>query len=194
MGKSFRMTLAALAVLGLVATACSDDDGAEVRDIGGSGSASGSASASASGSASGPASGSVIAECKPVGDIQSADTRVSVLLDEWVVDVGVPSAPAGRIGFVNENVGEEPHELVVVRGVGPTELPLDSDGALDETALPDGALVGEVEPFPPGETCDGVFELEADEYTLLCNIVETEESGEVESHLAEGMVTTFTVT
>jgi hypothetical protein len=183
------MTIAAVAAFGLVCAACSDDDGAGVRDIGGSGSASGSASASASGSAS----GSAIAECEPVGDIQSADTRISVLLDEWVIDAGMPSAPAGRIGFVNENVGEEPHELVVVRGMSPTDLPLDSDGALDETALPDGALIGEVEAFPSGETCDGVFELAADDYTLLCNIVETEENGKVESHLAEGMVTTFTV-
>jgi hypothetical protein len=193
MGKSFRVTVAAIAMLGLVAAACSDD-GAEVRDIGGEGSSSASASGSASASTSGPASGSGNAECEPVGDIQSADTRVSVLLDEWVVDVGAPTAPAGSVGFVNENVGGEPHELVVVRGVSPTDLPLDSDGALDEGALPEGALVGEVEAFPAGETCDGVFELSADEYTLLCNIVETEENGEVESHLNQGMVTTFTVT
>jgi hypothetical protein len=180
------------AVFALVVAGCSDDDGAEVRNIGGEGSSSASGSGSAS--ASGPASASGTASCDPVGDIQTADTRVSVLLDEWVIDVGAPSAPAGRVGFVNENVGVEPHELVVVRGVSPTELPVDADGAADEAALPEGALVGEVEAFPPGETCAGVFELTAGEYTLFCNIVEKKESGEIESHLRNGMVTTFTVT
>jgi hypothetical protein len=192
MGKPVRVTAVAVAALALVVAGCSDDDGAEVRNIGGEGSSSASSSASAS--ASGPASGSAVATCEPVGDIQSADTRVSVLLDEWVIDVGMPSAPGGRIGFVNENVGAEPHELVVVRGVSPTELPLDSDGAADEERLPEGALIGEVEAFPAGETCAGVFALTAGEYTLFCNIVETEENGEVESHLTNGMVTTFTVT
>ncbi|MBM3674287.1 MAG: hypothetical protein FJW88_04915 [Actinobacteria bacterium] len=181
--------LALVMVLQVVVGACGDnDDGAKVRSIGDDG------SSSASGSASGSASASGTAECEPVGDIQEADTRVDVRLDEWVVDLGVPAALAGKIGFVNENIGEEPHELVVVDGVTPTDLPLDDDGALDEAALPDGALVGEVEAFPAGQTCDGVFELDPGEYTLLCNIVETEESGEVESHLKEGMVTTFTVT
>jgi hypothetical protein len=142
MGKSLRMTIVLVAVLGLLAAACSDDDGAEVRNIGGAGSSSASGSGSAS--ASGPARGSAVATCEPVGDIQSADTRVDVLLDEWAIDVGVPSAPEGRIGFVNQNVGAEPHELVVVRGVSPTALPLDADGAADEEQLPRGALIGEV--------------------------------------------------
>jgi hypothetical protein len=184
MGKSLRMMIVAVAVFGLVAAACSDDDGAEVRNIGGAGSSS----------ASGPASASGTARCEPVGDIRSADTRVNIRLDEWVVDVGAPSARAGNVGFVTENVGDEPHELVIVRGVSPTDLPLDSDGALDEAKLPESALVGEVEPFPAGETCRGVFELSAGEYTLACNIVETEANGEVESHLKQGMVTAFTVT
>lgn len=178
-----RWVLPGLVVGALALAACGGDDGAEVRNLNGD-----SGSSSASGSASGTA------ECEPVGDIAGATTRVGVRLDEWVVDVGAPSAPAGTIGFVNENVGKEPHELVIVNGVTPTDLPLADDGALDEAALPEGALIGEVEAFPAGQTCDGTFELQAGEYTLLCNIVETEENGERESHLKEGMVTTFTVT
>jgi hypothetical protein len=37
------------------------------------------------------------------------------------------------------------------------------------------------------------LDLEAGTYLLLCNVVEEEETGEVESHFAEGMHTTFTV-
>ena len=43
-------------------------------------------------------------------------------------------------------------------------------------------------------TPDGVFELPAAEYVLVCNITEVEEDGTVESHLEKGMLTTFTVT
>lgn len=46
---------------------------------------------------------------------------------------------------------------------------------------------------PPGETCAGTFEMAAGEYLLLCNIVEAEPDGAVESHYEEGMVTEFEV-
>jgi hypothetical protein len=196
----------AVAAFGLAFAACSsDDDGASVRNLNcaTASSASGSAAAagaSASGSGAGSASGSAPcpagsggATCSYGGDLASADTRVSVRLDEWVIGVAPRSAPAGTVGFVVRNAGKETHELVVVRGVSPRELPLDGDGALDEARLPEGALVGEVEGVPAGDRCSGVFQLTAGEYTLVCNITETED-GKTESHLHEGMVTTFTVT
>jgi len=195
-----------IAAFTLVLGACGDDDGGEVRDIdggteSGSGSPSGTGSGSPSGTASGPASGSasgsatgIAAECVPVGDRDDADATVGVRLGEWVIDLATDEVAAGAVLFEADNVGAEPHELVVIRGVAPGDLPLDEHGALDESGLPDGALIGEIEPFPGGEDCWGVFDLEPDEYTLVCNIVETEEGGEVESHLEEGMVTTLTVT
>lgn len=186
--RKFPMIAAVLSA-GLLLAACGGgDDGSGVRTIGDG--SSGSATGSASGSAG--ASGSGEARCEPVGDLAEATARVNVSLDEWAIDAGEGAVPAGDVGFVVENVGEEPHELVVIEGVGPTELPTDDDGALIEDDLPDGALVGEVEAFPAGETCDGVFALDPGEYTLVCNLTEVED-GEVESHLAEGMVTTLTV-
>jgi hypothetical protein len=184
-----RPVLITLALV-LVAVACGDDDGGGVRDVGdGAGSATGSGSASGSdGSGSGSASGRA-GGCEPVGELSEATTRVTVGLDEWTVVPEPASAPAGRIGFITENQGKEAHELVVIRGVAPADLPLERNGSLDEQELPAGALVGEVEAFPPGETCNGVFDLEPGEYTLLCNV---REHGNV--HLDEGMVTTFTVT
>jgi len=187
--------------LALALTACGGgDDGAGVRTIGNDASASGSASATGSASGSGSASAtgsatgtaSAAARCKPVGDIADATTRVAVRLDEWVIVPNPRSVPAGRVGFVVENVGKEPHELVIIKGVAPGALPTDRHGALDESRLPAGALVGEIEAFPAGETCDGVFALTPGEYTLVCNLTEKEDK-KVESHLGEGMVTTFTV-
>ena len=183
--------------------ASGSESGSSTAESGSSAAESGS-SAAGSGSASGadcPSSGSaaasgsgVAAECEPVGDIATATSRVDVTLDEWTIEVGAPSATTGQVGFAAENVGKEPHELVVLTGVEADALPLDDDGALDEAQLPDGALIGEIEPFPAGESCDGVFELPPAEYVLVCNISEVEEDGTVESHLKQGMLTTFTVT
>jgi hypothetical protein len=162
-----------LSVIAIAATAC------------GGGAAGETASASGSASASG------IAACDPAAS--TAEQELTVALDEWSIEAASESAPAGATTIVADNVGEEPHEIVVVRGDDPGALPTDEAGALDEDALSDGALLGEIEPFDAGTKCPGNFELEAGSYVLLCNIVE-EEDGQTESHLAEGMVTTLTVT
>ena len=174
-------------------SACGDDDGGDVRTIDDSGSGSASASGSASGSASEPASGSAAAdlECAVFGDKAAADRTVGVVLTEFTITPETDSVEAGLIHFELENEGEEPHEFVVIKGVAPADLPLDEDGALVEDDLPAGALIGEVEPFPAGETCDGTFVIDAGDYSLVCNIVEDGEHG---AHLHEGMVTEFTAT
>lgn len=172
------------------------DDGAGVRTIGCDASgtaASGSEANSASSTDCSSASASAAATCEPVGNIATATSTVNVTLDEWVIRTTPGSALSGQVGFVAANEGDEPHELVVIKGVGATGLPLDKDGALAEGRLASGALIGEIEGFPAGETCDGVFALTPGEYVLVCNITETEPDGKIESHLAEGMLTTFTV-
>lgn len=132
---------------------------------------------------------STAAACEPVGS--GVGTEVAVALDEWSVESSPAGAPAGTVTFRASNAGEEPHELVVVRGVAPEALTV-VEGKVDEEALPDGAFIGEVEAFPAGETCSGTFELSAGSYTLFCNIVE-EHDGQPESHFQEGMVATFEV-
>lgn len=205
-----RTLLGVAAVAALSLGACSnDDDGADVRASGPGAEdcASGSASAAASGSeasasgasgsecaTSGSASGSeVAAECEAVdgtAGVADADTTVAATLDEFSITVDPATAPAGAIGFVTENAGEEPHELVIARGV-PADIQV-VDGAPDEEALGD-AVIGEIEAFPAGETCEGTYELTAGDYVLFCALVEELEDGTIESHYEEGMVTTFTV-
>lgn len=205
MSTPIRLAVAVIAASTLLLAACTDDDGASVRTLADCGSASAPASGSGtaeqgSGSStedcpSGSGSGSGVApECVPVGDIATAATTVEVSLDEWTVVPSVRTAPRGRVGFAVRNEGKEAHELVIVKGVEPNALPLDRNGALDESGLPDGALIGEIEGFPAGDSCEGVFDLSPGSYTLVCNITETEPNGEKESHLHEGMVTTFEVT
>lgn len=178
---------AAAAAFALVLAACGTDDGSTVREP-----QSGASGSTGSGSGSGTA-GAAEPTCEPVGDPATADRRVTALLDEFSVQPEVPSVPAGRIAFTARNVGAEPHELVVVRAENATALPVSQDGSMAEDQLRPGQLVGEIEEFPAGQDCTGVFELRPGSYVLLCNIVETE-NGMPESHFEEGMFVQFTVT
>jgi hypothetical protein len=169
--------------LALLLAGCGSDDGAGVRNGGGqSASASGSGAASGSGTASGQA-----AACKPVGDAGSSDTTIGVELKEWSVLPARAEAPAGTVTFDASNTGADAHELVVVRADDPAALPLAADGTVDEGKLPEGALVGEIEPFPAKQHCTGTFRLAAGRYALFCNILETEADGTKENHYANGM-------
>jgi hypothetical protein len=170
--------MAAALVLALGAAACGSDSDSDTQ-ASGSGSASGSASGSGSGS-------TAEAACKPVGDIKTAATEVDAELTEWSITAPA-TATAGKVGFVAKNVGKETHELVVVKTDDVDSLPSKPDGSLGEDKLPAGALVGEIEGFPAGESCTGVFDMPAGKYALICNIVEKEANGEVESHLKQGM-------
>lgn len=112
-----------------------------------------------------------------------------MVLSEWAI-VADGEVAAGTVTVDAVNEGEAPHEIVNVRGASADELEIADDG-LDEEALPEGAgVVGEIEPFPGGETCSGTFELEAGDDALVCDIVDDHGHG---SHAAEGMVTGLTV-
>jgi hypothetical protein len=181
--------------LALLLAGCGSDDGAGVRNVDGtqSPSGSGTASGSGTGSGSGTASGPAAAACKPVGDAATSDATIAVELKEWSVLPARADVPAGTVTFDANNTGAEAHELVVVRADDPAALPLAADGTVDEDKLPEGAFVGEIEPFPAKQHCTGTFQLAAGRYALFCNILETEADGTKENHYANGMRTRFEV-
>ena len=185
-----RSVLAGIAVAGLLAAGACADDGSDVRSDGSDDVASASGSgASGSGSASG-----VEPACQPVGDASTADSTQKLVLDEWSITPESESFPGGLVNLVADNAGEEPHEVVVVKGDDIAALPTLEDGAFDEEAYGTDNVLGEIEAFPAGEDCNGVFDLAPGGYVLLCNLVEEEDDGTIESHFAEGMATVVTVT
>jgi hypothetical protein len=133
------------------------------------------------------------AACEVQGGVSAKGTDVIVSLDEWKITPNVTHVGAGIASFIAENTGQEEHELVIVKADSADALPKDATGAMDEAKLPEGALVGEIEPFAAGQLCKGNFALQAGSYVLLCNITETEADGNKESHFAEGMHTPLTV-
>jgi len=121
------------------------------------------------------------------------DGNVAVTLQEFAVAADPASASAGSVTFDVTNDGpDDVHEFVVIAtDLGPTELPVDEDGAVEEGG--EGMeVVDEIEDIPVGESQSLTVDLEAGAYALICNIVE-EDDGTLEAHYAEGMRTGFTV-
>lgn len=119
--------------------------------------------------------------------------KVEVLLSEFIVEPDPTSEDAGEIEFEGDNQGGETHELVVVRAESADALPTDDDGAVVEDELEEGALIGEIEDIESDDSKSVTLDLEAGSYVLFCNITEEEESGEIQSHFAEGMHADFEV-
>ncbi|MDQ3915850.1 MAG: hypothetical protein M3323_11080 [Actinomycetota bacterium] len=171
---------AALAAAVLALVAC-DDDGASVRDLGGS--ASGSGTGSGTGTGTGTGSGTEAGgEC--VED--DGSPGLQVVLDEFSVTPEEDELASGPVRFLATNRGEIAHELYVVQAPNLESLPLDGDRGIDEEALRPGQLVAELEGVPPGETCALEVDLEPATYVLLCNIVDEGEKN-VRSHYLRGM-------
>ena len=154
--------------------------------------ATSTSSAGGGSTTSSSAAGGAEAACEVQGGVSTEGSEVQVNLTEFKIEPGVARVAPGIVTFVTENTGADPHELVVVKGESADALPKDADGALDESKLAEGALIGEIEEMAPTQLCEGNFALQAGSYVLVCNVVE-EEGGTKEAHFAEGMHTTFTV-
>lgn len=118
---------------------------------------------------------------------------VDVVLSEFIVEPEQDSANAGEVTFALDNQGGETHEFLVVEAASADDLPLDDDGAFDEAAFGEENVIDEVEDLEAGSQAELTVDLEPGDYLLLCNVVEEEEGGEMESHFAEGMYAEFTV-
>lgn len=178
-------SLGVLALVSLIGCGTNDGlqrQGTEHGDDTDSGSGSGPGPDSGSGSGSDP---------KPDG---CDGTTIDVSLVEFSVTATPASAAAGHIVFqVHNDSADTQHEFLVVRtDLTIPQLPTNADGSFNEEC--DSAkVVDSIEEIPGHETRMLTLDLAAGHYVLLCNRVEIEPDGEVESHFAEGMHTDFNV-
>jgi uncharacterized cupredoxin-like copper-binding protein len=124
----------------------------------------------------------------------SGGGNVAVTLQEFAVSVEPGSASAGSVTFDVTNDGpDDTHEFVVIKtDLGPTDLPVDKDGAV----LEDGEgleVIDEIEDIPVGDSPTLNVDLDAGSYVLICNILQEEPDGTLEAHYSEGMRAGFTV-
>ena len=187
MARIFRGLTAGVLAMALVTAGCGDDK----KDSSSENLSKDSVTTSSAGSTG--TTGGATGECKTEGTAtETASEEVVLTLNDFTIKAS-KEPKAGNISVKGENAGKENHEIVIVKGDSADALPKDADGGLDEDKLPEGGLIGEIEPFAGGQVCSGTFKLAAGKYILLCNITETEPNGEKESHLKEGMHTNFTV-
>ncbi len=119
------------------------------------------------------------------------EITIKVELREWMITLDKAEVNSGLVTFEVTNHGVENHEFVVIKselehGVLPTV-----EGRVDEALA--GELIGEIEDFAPQGIFKASFRLAPGRYVLICNIVEKEEDGELESHYHQGMHRAFKV-
>lgn len=123
----------------------------------------------------------------------SGGGKVNVTESEWIVEPDPTTESAGDIEFVGDNKGSETHEMVVVRADNADALPTDADGAVDEERLSKDARIGEIEDIAAQSSKTVTLNLKDGQYVVFCNVTETLDSGEIQSHFAKGMHANFAV-
>lgn len=188
MSRHLRLAAALLVVL-LALAGCDGDDGATVRDLGGSGTGgSGTGSGSGTGVASG--SGTEAEECEP-GD--PTDPALTVTMDEYQILPEEDELTRGPNRFRALNSGKKTHELYVAEARTVEGIPLEENGAVDVEALEEkDRLLGELEGIPSGQSCDLELDLEPGTYVMFCDIRERSGKGVV-NHFLQGMRARFKV-
>jgi uncharacterized cupredoxin-like copper-binding protein len=113
-----------------------------------------------------------------------ASTRMVLTLNEWSIEAEIPEVPAGEVTFDVVNVGEDVHEVILIRSdLDTAALPPSAvRGEVDEAAI--GEYVGGFEDVQPAAMASGTLMLEPGRYILLCNLT---------NHYAKGMVSTLQV-
>lgn len=132
-------------------------------------------------------------------------TPVDVELNEFYIIPEPASVPAGSITFSARSIGEEDHELLIVKadhcplcgavradgqlGLVPDALPTKEDGAFDEETA-NFEIIDKIDRFTGEEKL--TLDLAPGQYVFLCNLVDKYDK-ELESHYKEGMSAAFTV-
>jgi uncharacterized cupredoxin-like copper-binding protein len=132
-------------------------------------------------------------------------------LREWSITPPNNTLKAGKVKVSAANVGNETHELVIVRAPDAASLPTKTDGSVDEDKIAESDKVGEITDLPPGKVTTKAFDIPAGDYVAFCNLVDqmgmgnggmgnggmgnggTGGGGMSHVHYRLGMVTTFTV-
>jgi uncharacterized cupredoxin-like copper-binding protein len=110
-----------------------------------------------------------------------AGTTITATLTEFVIALSATSAPAGTVTFNVTNSGTMVHEFVILKtDILAKDLPLVNGVVVEDDYSP----VGEVPETDPAKSGTFSATLAAGHYAIICNIA---------GHVAQGMVTDFTV-
>ena len=94
------------------------------------------------------------------------------MLNEFTIKLGSPSLTSGKVLLTAKNVGNEEHELVIVRASAVTDLPTKADGSVDEDRIAESDKVGEIAHVLAHQTKSSTFQLDPGTYVAFCNLVD----------------------
>jgi hypothetical protein len=94
---------------------------------------------------------------------------------------------AGRNQVHVTNSGKFDHEIIFVKAENAASLPTKADGSMDESKLPRGSVLGEIE-LTSGQSATRTFSFTDGNWVAVCNVVS---DGHV--HFAGGMYLDFAV-
>ena len=114
-----------------------------------------------------------------------ASGSVAVTMKEWSITPG--AIKAGAVSLAVKNEGQNPHELQIIKADGFASLPL-SSGAVDESKLAAGAVVGKTARIDGGGSATLAVTLPAGKYVFVCNL-----GSGATSHAAKGQHVDVTV-
>ncbi len=136
----------------------------------------------------------------------SSPSGNTFVLNEFTIIPPAKALHAGNVLVTANNVGQEVHELVIVRAASADALPMTADGSVDESKLRGSDKVGVIDDVAAHWHTSARFDLTAGTYVAFCNLVDsatgsntfmTAGSGTPSSqghvHFARGMHVTFTV-
>ena len=106
--------------------------------------------------------------------------------DPWSIKANT-TVTAGKVAFTATNDGSFPHELVVLKGAY-ADLAKSDIGAVQESQLAAGTLIGRTDKIAAGASETVEFDLTPGKYSLICNI-----AAGPNSHAGKGQVLDITV-
>ena len=115
----------------------------------------------------------------------TASGSVAVTMKEWSITPG--AIKAGAVSLAIKNDGQNPHELKVIKADSFASLPL-SSGAVDESKLAAGAIIGQTARIDGGGSATLTVTLPAGKYVFVCNL-----GSGATSHAAKGQHIDVTV-
>ncbi len=128
-----------------------------------------------------------------VADASATDR--TFMLNEFTIKLGSQSLPSGKVFLTANNVGNEEHELVLVRASSVTDLPTKADGSVNEDKIAESDKVGEIAHVMSHQTKSSNFQLDPGTYVAFCNLIDQMGTGSMMNgnmgsghvHFARGM-------
>lgn len=115
---------------------------------------------------------------------RSPGDLLAMELDEWSMTIEPATAESGPVRFDIDHRGELEHELVLMPGTTPADIPRNEDGSVDVTTR---RPIDQIKSVTPGTYRVNAPNLPQGEYLWLCSLATPGADGQMVSHLDQGM-------